>query len=173
MHNWPPCLVHKKPKQMHVCMTDQNIRTIVQISIDPRFEIRDFLNELQNEWMILGKHECFHQICHDIIILFFQLLQQISRTFVNIFMCVPNYKKPQLIFLKTSWVISKERNTNSWQFLLSFTQLSIWRSNFFGDGFTPTILSIASMHSNNRNFLARFVGRMHFGVQIQIKPMIP
>jgi hypothetical protein len=29
----------------------------------------------------------------------------------------------------------------------------------------------ASMHSNNKNFLARFVGRACFGVQIQTKPM--
>jgi hypothetical protein len=50
------------------------------------------LNELQNEWTILGEHECFHQIHHDIIILFSQFLWQIS--FVNIFMCVPNYKNP-------------------------------------------------------------------------------
>ncbi len=73
-------------------MTDKDFRAIVQISIDPRFEIKDFLNELQNEWTILGEHECFHQIHHDIIILFSQFLWQIS--FVNIFMCVPNYKNP-------------------------------------------------------------------------------
>ncbi len=53
---------------MYLCMT------IVQISIDPKFEIKDFLNELQNEWMILRKHECFHQIHHEIIILLFQFL---------------------------------------------------------------------------------------------------
>jgi len=29
------------------------------------------------------------------------------------------------------------------------------------------------MHSNNKNFLARFVGRIHFGVQIEIKLMTP
>jgi hypothetical protein len=29
-----------------------------------------------------------------------------------------------------------------WWFMLSFTQLSIWRSSFLGNGFTPTILSI-------------------------------
>ncbi len=77
-------------------MIDKDIQAIIQISIDPKFEIRDFLNE----WMILGKHECFYQICHDIIILLSQFLQQISKTFVNIFMCVPNYKKPQLNFFK-------------------------------------------------------------------------
>jgi hypothetical protein len=43
-------------------MTDKDIQAIVQIPIDPRFEIGDFLNELRNEWTILGKHECFHQI---------------------------------------------------------------------------------------------------------------
>jgi hypothetical protein len=58
------------------------------------------LNELQNEWMILGKHECFHKIRHDIIILLFQFLWQISKTSINIFMCVPNYKKPQLNFFE-------------------------------------------------------------------------
>jgi hypothetical protein len=31
--------------------------------------------------------------------------------------------------------------------------------------------SQVSKHSNNKNFLARFIGRMHFGVQIQTKPM--
>jgi hypothetical protein len=45
----------KKPKQMHFCMTDNDIWAIIQIFIDPRFEIRDFLNELGNEWTILGK----------------------------------------------------------------------------------------------------------------------
>jgi hypothetical protein len=79
-------------------MTNKDVWAIVQISIDPRFEIKDFHNELQNEWTILGKHECFHQIHHDIIILFFQFIWQISKTFVNILMCVPNYKKPQLNF---------------------------------------------------------------------------
>ncbi len=90
----------KKPKHMHLCMTNKDIQAIVQISIDPKFEIKDFLNELQNEWMILGKHECFHQIHHDIIILFFQFLRQISKTSINIFKCVPNYKKSQLNFFK-------------------------------------------------------------------------
>jgi hypothetical protein len=36
----------KKPKHMHFCMTNKDIRAIVQISIDPKFEIKDFLNEL-------------------------------------------------------------------------------------------------------------------------------
>jgi hypothetical protein len=31
----------------------------------------------------------------------------------------------------------------------------------------------ASMHANNKNFLAKFIGRMHFGVQTQTKPMTP
>ncbi len=84
----------KKTKQMYLSMTYKDVRTIVQISIDPRFEIRDFLNELWNEWTILGKHKCFHQIPHDIIILFSQIFWQISKTLINIFMCVPNYKKP-------------------------------------------------------------------------------
>jgi hypothetical protein len=72
---------------MHFYMNNKDVWTIVQISIDPKFEIKDFLNELQNEWTILGKHECFHQIHHDIIILFSQLLQQISKTSINILMC--------------------------------------------------------------------------------------
>jgi hypothetical protein len=49
---------------------------------------------LQNEWTILRKHECFHQICHDIIILLSQFHRRISKTSINIFMRVPNYKKP-------------------------------------------------------------------------------
>ncbi len=81
-------------------MPNKDVQAIIQISIDLRFEIRDFLNELQNEWIILGKHECFHQINHDIIILLSQNLWQISKTFINIFMCVPNYKKPQLNFFE-------------------------------------------------------------------------
>jgi len=81
-------------------MINKDVWAIVQISIDPRFEIRYFLKELWNEWMILGKHECFHQIRHDIIILFFQFLQQISKTSINIFMYVPNYKKPHLNFFE-------------------------------------------------------------------------
>jgi hypothetical protein len=52
------------------------------------------LNELQNEWTILGKHECFHKIRDDIIILLSQFLWQIPKTSVNIFMCVVNSKKP-------------------------------------------------------------------------------
>jgi hypothetical protein len=39
----------KKPKRMHLCMTNNDIRAIIQISINPKFEIKDFLNELQNE----------------------------------------------------------------------------------------------------------------------------
>jgi hypothetical protein len=50
--------------------------------------------------MILGKHEYFHEIHDDIIILLSQFLWQIFKTFVNIFMFVPNYKKPQLNFFK-------------------------------------------------------------------------
>ncbi len=71
MHHKPPYLIHKKLKQMHLYMIDKDIEAIIKISIDPRFEIRDFLNELWNEWIILGKHECFHQIRRDIIILLF------------------------------------------------------------------------------------------------------
>jgi hypothetical protein len=79
---------------MHLRIIDKDIQTIVQISIDPKFEIRDFLNELRNKWMILGKHECFHQICHDIIILLFQFLQQYPKL-PPIFSCVcPTTKKP-------------------------------------------------------------------------------
>jgi hypothetical protein len=33
--------------------------------------------------------------------------------------------------------------------------------------------SQTSMHSNNANFLVKFVGRMHFGVQIQTKLVTP
>jgi len=96
-------------------MIDKDIWAIVQVSIDPKFEIKDFLNELWIKWTILGKHECFHQIHHDIIILFFQIFQQISKTFINIFMCVPNHKKnPIWTSLKTSQVVNKERNINKW-----------------------------------------------------------
>jgi hypothetical protein len=45
---------------MHLRMTDKDVEAIVQISIDPKFEIKDILNELGNEWTILGKHEYFH-----------------------------------------------------------------------------------------------------------------
>jgi hypothetical protein len=31
----------------------------------------------------------------------------------------------------------------------------------------------ASKYSNNKNFLVGFVGRMHFGVQTQTKPVTP
>ncbi len=44
---------------------------------------------------------------------------------------------------KTSQIVSKERNANNWRFLLSFTQSSIWRSNFFGNDFTPIILFVS------------------------------
>jgi hypothetical protein len=84
----------KKPKHMHLCMTNKDIQAIVQISIDPKFEIKDFLNELQNEWMILGKHECFHQIHHDIIILFFQFLRQISKTYQYFQVCAQLQETP-------------------------------------------------------------------------------
>ncbi len=87
-------------KNQNKCMSIWLTRTFRPLFKYPKFETRDFLNELWNEWMILGKHECFHQIRHDIIILFFQLLKQISNFFFHIFMCVPNYKKPQLNFFK-------------------------------------------------------------------------
>jgi hypothetical protein len=29
------------------------------------------------------------------------------------------------------------------------------------------------MHSNNENFFPEFVGRMHYGVQIETKPVTP
>ncbi len=34
---------------MHFHMTDKDVQAIVQISIDPKLEIRDFLNELWND----------------------------------------------------------------------------------------------------------------------------
>jgi hypothetical protein len=37
----------------------------------------------------------------------------------------------------------------------------------------PQFYPQVSMHSNNQNFLAKFVGRMHFGVQTQTKPVTP
>ncbi len=77
---------------------DKDVQTIIQISIDPRFKIMNFLNELQNEWTVLGKHKCFHQIHHGIIILLSQFLRQIFKTSINIFICVPNYKKLELNF---------------------------------------------------------------------------
>jgi len=61
---------------------------------DPRFAIKDFLNELQNEWRILRKHECFHQIYNDIIILVSQFLRQISKTSINIFVCAQRQETP-------------------------------------------------------------------------------
>ncbi len=79
---------------MHIRMTNKDIQTIVQISIDPKFEIRDFLNELQNEWMILGKHEYFFQIRHDIIILLSQNFEKYPK-FPSIFSCVcPTTRNP-------------------------------------------------------------------------------
>jgi hypothetical protein len=44
---------------MHLHMTDKDVRAIIQISIDPRFEIKDFLNELRNEWTILENMNAF------------------------------------------------------------------------------------------------------------------
>jgi hypothetical protein len=35
-------------------MTDKDIWAIVQISIDPKFEIKDFLNELWSEWLLMA-----------------------------------------------------------------------------------------------------------------------
>jgi hypothetical protein len=60
-------------KNLNKCMTDKDVQAIIQISIDLRFEIKDLLNELKNELTILGKYESLHQICHDIIISFFQI----------------------------------------------------------------------------------------------------
>ncbi len=40
-------------------MTNKDVQAIVQISIDPRFEIKNFLNELRNEWTILKKMNAF------------------------------------------------------------------------------------------------------------------
>jgi hypothetical protein len=37
----------------------------------------------------------------------------------------------------------------------------------------PQFYPQASMHSNNGNFLAKFIGRMHFGVQTQTKLVTP
>jgi hypothetical protein len=37
----------------------------------------------------------------------------------------------------------------------------------------PQFYPQASMHSNNGNFLAKFVGKMRFRVQTQTKPMTP
>ncbi len=55
-------------------------------------------------------------------------------------MC-PTIRNPNWTSSKPSWTVSKERNVGCWQLLLFFTQLSIWRSNFLSNGFTPTILS--------------------------------
>jgi len=37
---------------MHLRTIDKDIQAMVQIFADPKFEIKDFLNELHNEWMI-------------------------------------------------------------------------------------------------------------------------
>jgi hypothetical protein len=46
LHHLPSYLMHKKLKHMHFHMTEKDIQAIIQISIDPKFEIRDFMNEL-------------------------------------------------------------------------------------------------------------------------------
>jgi len=48
-------------------MSYQYFYTILQIPLHPSFEIRNFLNQLQNERSFLKNHECFHQIYQAIV----------------------------------------------------------------------------------------------------------
>jgi hypothetical protein len=50
-------------------------------------------------------------------------------------------KNPSFTSSNTSFILNNERNVNKCQFLLSFTQLSIWSNKFLGKGLAPIIFS--------------------------------
>ncbi len=156
---------------MHLHVTNKDVQAIVQISIDPRFEIRDFLNELRNEWTILGKHESFHQIHHDIIIPLFQKIQQISKTFANNFMCVPNYKKPQLNFFKN--FVSKERNSTGDDSCYVSHNCPSKEATSLVMVSHPQFCLHVLIHLNNKNFPTKFVKRMCLGFKLQQNLKLP
>jgi hypothetical protein len=48
----------------------------------------------------LGDHEHPHQIIQNVNFYFLFFLGQIAKTYVNIFMCMANYKQSQFHFFK-------------------------------------------------------------------------
>ncbi len=80
----------KKTKEMHVNMPHQGFKTFLEIPLNPQFEIKTLFNEFWNERSTLGNHKCLHQVSQDVFIIFLQNFGKISKTFLNVLMCVSN-----------------------------------------------------------------------------------
>ncbi len=58
----------------------------------------------------------------------------------SIFSCVwPTTRNPNLTSSNTFLAVNNDKNVKKYLFLLSFTQLSIWSNNFFGNVLGPTL----------------------------------
>ncbi len=73
--------------------------------------------------------------------MFPQFLWQVAKISINVFICMTNDKKSQMDLFKDLLHINNDKKTSKCQFLLSFTQLSIWSNNFLSNGFAPTTCS--------------------------------
>lgn len=60
------------------------------------------------------------------------------------FVVWPTTRNPSCISSKTSLIVKRDNYANNWQFLLSFTQLPIWRINFLCSGLTTMNFSNTS-----------------------------
>ncbi len=85
---------------MHIDMPYQSLKTIFQTTYYPRLKIWNLLNQLKSKWSFLGDHEHPHQIIQNVNFYFLFFLGQIAKTYVNIFMCMANYKQSQFHFFK-------------------------------------------------------------------------
>jgi hypothetical protein len=78
----------------------------------------------------------FIKSSQDIIILFLQFFGNISKISIYVPWVWPRTKNLSCTSSNTFLIVRKDKNASKWWFLLFFTQLSIWRNNFLGNGLT-------------------------------------
>jgi hypothetical protein len=86
---------------------------------------------------------------------------------------VSNYKKPKLNFLENFTGNYKERNIIGDDYCYLSHNCPSKETISLVMASHPQSCPQASMHSNNENFLVKFVGKMCFRVQSQTKPLTP
>ncbi len=106
IYGWNFVLPHKPIEQIKKYLRNAYLYALPKFqghplnNLNPSFKIYNLLNQLWNEISLLQDHENFHQICQNVVVLLFQLFWRISKTSINILMCMTNYKESQFNLLK-------------------------------------------------------------------------
>jgi hypothetical protein len=118
-------------------MTNQDFGPILQTTFDPSLEIWDFLNKLKKwnndlvkPWMLSLRRLILNYLAPS------NFLERYPKLLSMFSWMWPTTKNTSYTSSNISLAIKSYKNASKWRFLLSFTPLSIWKSNFLSNGLT-------------------------------------